>query len=491
MNAKQQEIQLLNLRKKNKIMLMMVFISTVLATIVDIMIQQPLQIILTIIIGGGSVCIVFGLLHYFNKLTSLLPYIGVIGLSAVISAILFLSPSLQNIALFYYILVCAALYLERGVLITGIISSVGLLLTFNFTFPELEINLVNALLVQALVIIVLILQQVLSERNTKQVYELQDNIEKNFYQEQKQREHIEEQTTVIRSSMVNIEKQSNDNQISYEEMNAAVQEVASGTQSQSESITDIRQSIESMNDLMKQMLLRVDTITDQTEISTTNAVKGREQSEKMKQNIESFRSALYHMADDFKRLSKNVDDSMAFIHSIQEITEQTNLLALNASIEAARAGEHGRGFAVVADEIRKLAETTEKTAKEISRNLNEVNEYNTQTEKQMAEIASKMEDNMTVTEETTAIFFEIDRSIQTLSSEVKSFEQVAEQLGEDTESIENAINDFAAVLEQSTASLEEVTATVQNQSTQNQRLNEEIQKTNGALQALATKKQGQ
>ena len=74
------------------------------------------------------------------------------------------------------------------------------------------------------------------------------------------------------------------------------------------------------------------------------------------------------------QLEKQSDEVGNIVQAVIRIADQTNLLALNAAIEAARAGEHGRGFAVVADEVRMLAETSEKSAREIKNVVSEIQE---------------------------------------------------------------------------------------------------------------------
>ncbi|MBC9786805.1 chemotaxis protein, partial [Heliobacterium chlorum] len=70
--------------------------------------------------------------------------------------------------------------------------------------------------------------------------------------------------------------------------------------------------------------------------------------------------------DELHQSASRIDN---LVSSVKSISNKTNLLALNAAIEAARVGEFGRGFAVVADEIRTLANQSQLSVEQITKQL--------------------------------------------------------------------------------------------------------------------------
>jgi len=120
-----------------------------------------------------------------------------------------------------------------------------------------------------------------------------------------------------------------------------------------------------------------------------NAAKAREAfgfsaeaNQKASTGVNVSRLALEKMRTVFERVETaggkvfELEEKTGHVHQIVEIitsvAQRTNLLSLNASIEAARAGEAGRGFSVVADEIRKLAESSGRSAEQISKLIHEI-----------------------------------------------------------------------------------------------------------------------
>ncbi|OIN65880.1 chemotaxis protein [Exiguobacterium sp. KRL4] len=171
-------------------------------------------------------------------------------------------------------------------------------------------------------------------------------------------------------------------------------------------------------------------------------------------------------------LGKRSDEIGKILGTLQAISSQTNLLALNAAIEAARVGEQGRGFAVVASEVRKLAEESDQSAKQIKQLLGNI-QHETQTA--MGAMNGVMDDLKQSLEsvKTTGVDFEqIAGSVQHVSKRTESLTGDIGALTTATEDVSDAMGTILALAEENAAGIETSAAS--------------IQETNATIEAVTT-----
>lgn len=164
-----------------------------------------------------------------------------------------------------------------------------------------------------------------------------------------------------------------------QEISSAIGEMSLGAQSQVNKVDESSQLVENILTSANEMTADSELIYEAARKGVTDSERGAQMITNVATSISEIRNASDETDSAMKTLSSNSSEIERVLGVITEIAAQTNLLALNAAIEAAQAGDAGRGFAVVAEEIRKLAEDSRNSAKEIQKLIDSVSENTSQT----------------------------------------------------------------------------------------------------------------
>ncbi len=163
-----------------------------------------------------------------------------------------------------------------------------------------------------------------------------------------------------------LERRVNETATTTEELVYAVREIDKTVERLNEITGSTAAAMAEMDASIRQVERNAEETRALSEAAARAAKGGGESARANDAAMAQIRDTVDHAAQALGKLGKRSEEIGAILGVIDEIAEQTNLLALNAAIIAAQAGEHGKGFAVVAEEIRRLAERTGASTKEIA-----------------------------------------------------------------------------------------------------------------------------
>ncbi len=190
------------------------------------------------------------------------------------------------------------------------------------------------------------------------------------------------------------------------QISASAQQISSGANEQAASTEEISSSMEEL----------VSNIQQNSENAKTNLdVTGQAGSEMGK------------ALDQVNKTASSMETINEKISLIEDIARNTNMLALNAAIEAARAGDAGKGFAVVAAEVRKLAETSQKAAVDITAEAEKSVSISRETLISMKNVSEMSQKSSELTNEVAVASAEQNNGAEQINSAILQFDSVIQQ----------------------------------------------------------------
>ncbi|MEV6303613.1 methyl-accepting chemotaxis protein [Actinoplanes sp. NPDC051861] len=241
-------------------------------------------------------------------------------------------------------------------------------------------------------------------------------------------------------------------QSSSAQLEAAASQQVTGGRDQASAMSEITTTISELLITSRQIAdsaQRVSKIAEETEAA---ARSGDATIDQTRASMAAIRAQVDQIVQHMLALGEKSQQIGLVVDLVSELAEQTNILAINATIEASGAGEWGRRFAVVAEEIRKLADRTAASAKEIRALIEDVRGA-VNTTVMATEIGAKAVDaGARQFDDATNSFREIVQLVSTTNDATREIELSTKQQTTAVEQVNVAASDTARVSRETEAS---------------------------------------
>lgn len=271
---------------------------------------------------------------------------------------------------------------------------------------------------------------------------------------------IQDQGAKLSESNMQFAKGFNDIVQTVDNVNVAVEEIATASTSQAQETSTASAHIVDIGNAIESNSSSVEALEESIKKMNTLATESADVLAELARINESTSETIRAVTEQTDRTNQSAEKINEAVVAIEDIASQTNMLSLNASIEAARAGESGRGFAVVAEQIRKLAEDSANSAEQIEAIVRELITNASDGVEKMHDLSDASQVQAERLEKTTKSFGDLQREMQEVSVESKQIFEQTGSINDLKNGVSDVIEQLAAIAEENAASTQETSASM-------------------------------
>lgn len=299
---------------------------------------------------------------------------------------------------------------------------------------------------------------------------------------------IRRESTDVAEASYNIKANTEQSSTVLDQIARNIQEVSAGALEQADTSTKTVSVIGDLFNANKRISENANKVSTTSNKATNAAALGNEKLKNLVGQIKIIENRIVPVQATAELLKHRSNEIKKVVDSITDVASQTNLLALNSAIEAARAGENGKGFAVVAEEVRKLAEISGASAKEIATMLADIQTQSDELYNSMSSSVKEVKESSVIAEDARTSFKnilntsnDVDKQVKEISFEIESIlekistvEKMSKNINDITKKSSESSHDVAAAVEEQTAGLQEIASTTHVLSEMSNKLNQLI-----------------